>query len=831
MTVATRRPAVHHQTIIMSTMQEPIDLPQSPDVEMTENDLLLLRQVEQRVLWLTTYLLHYVNKLRPSPDDLKVGGHQASSASLVSLLTALYGVILRPDDHVAVKPHAAPVFHVLQYLLGYLPIETLRTLRDLGGLQAYPNRVKDPDSVTISTASAGLGAATIFGALTQRYLQDHLGRDPTGKPGRYIAIVGDAELDEGNIPEALGEASSYQLENLWWIVDFNRQSLDRVMPESTASRIRRQFEAKDWQVIELRYGAQQEAFFHDERLPAGAGQCLKDWLDTCRLSQYQTLMSRPGADLRHTLAAFGAQQGIAMEQALEPLSDAQLKDLVYNIGGHDLQQILRTFAHAARLQGPLMILAYTTKGWGLPIAGHLENHAAVLTDSQLADLQATHDIAEGSEWNGFAPESIEHAWLQQSLQQRGFPLPPPAHLPPAQMIPPRKALTPAATVPDRLPIRYPQTTSTQAAFGQMLVALSDTPQLGDRIVTLSPDVAVSTNLGGWINRRGVYTPDARPNDWREHGVDTLLQWDEGPNGQHIELGIAEHNFYLALSMLGLAPEMHGEMLWPIGTIYDPFVERGLDALKYGTYAHAKFIFAGTPSGLTLCREAGAHQSFLTPLLGIGVPDLRYYEPAYAVELEVMLCWALAQLADRDQGESVYVRLSTKTLRQADVDMTPEWRQQVLSGGYWLRDYRTADDYHSAPHIHLMASGVMLAEALSASDAALEDGIYANVINITSVDLLFRDWMRLCRGTHDSGYLDQLLPPDDRRTPAVTLLDGHPLALGWLGNLLYAPVHALGVTAFGESAALPDLYHKHHIDADAVLGAIAQLLFTSRGHHG
>lgn len=812
-------------------MQTQIDLSQSFDVAIGDHDLLVLQQVEQRVLWLTTYLLHYVNKLRPSPDDLKVGGHQASSASLVSLLTALYCATLRPDDHVAVKPHAAPVFHVLQYLLGYLPVDTLRTLRDLGGLQAYPNRTKDLDSVTISTASAGLGAAaTIFGALTQRYLGDHVGRGQQvergqqvgrSQQGRYIAIVGDAELDEGNIPEALGEATSYGLQNLWWIVDFNRQSLDCIMPEHAASHIRRQFEAKDWHVLELRYGSLQEAFFRDPHLPPGAGACLKDWLDHCRLSQYQTLMSRPGAELRHTLIQFGAEQGVDMDGALQPLDDEQLKALVYNIGGHDIRQILRTLAQATQLSGPLMILAYTTKGWGLPIAGHLENHAAVLTDGQLADLQAAHDIAAGAEWEGFAPGSVEQRWLHQSLQQRGFPLPPAS-----RMMPPRTVVPPRVAMPESLPVRYPQTTSTQAAFGQMLVALSDLPELGDRIVTLSPDVAVSTNLGGWINRRGVYAPDARPNDWRDHGVDTLLQWNEGPAGQHIELGIAEHNFYLALSMLGLAPEMHGEMLWPIGTIYDPFVERGLDALKYGTYAHAKFIFAGTPSGLTLCREAGAHQSFLTPLLGIGIPDLKYYEPAYAAELEVMLCWALAQLTDRERGESIYMRLSTKSLRQAPVDITPEWRRQVLSGGYWLRDYRTAADYATAPHIHLLASGVMLAEALTASDAALEDGIYANVINVTCVDELFRGWMRLCQGERHAGYLDQLLPPEDRRTPAVTLLDGHPLALGWLGNLLHAPVRALGVTAFGESAALPDLYHKHHIDADAVLGAMAQLLFTT-----
>jgi len=783
--------------------------------ELTGDDLAVLQSIERRVLWLTTYLLHYI-KIRPSPDDVKVGGHQASSASLVSLLTALYCAVLRPEDQVAVKPHAAPVFHVIQYLLGNLPQEALQTLRDLGGLQAYPHRVKDPDGVTISTASAGLGAAaTIFGALTQRYVRDHFGHAPHG---RYIAVVGDAELDEGNIPEALGEANAYGLHNLWWIIDFNRQSLDRIIPDQLASQIRRQFEAKDWQVLELRYGAAQEAFF---RRPHGA--LLQIWLDTCSNSEYQSLMVCPGEELRRTLMRWGDRRGVDMATALSGLDDTQLYNLVFNLGGHDLQQILRTFARAAQMQGPLMILAYTTKGWRLPIAGHLENHAALLTDGQLAAFQAAQDIAVGAEWDSFNEGSIEPEWMQRSLTQRGFhplPLPKVAPQPPQVMAP---ALT--MPMPDTLQQRYPSYTSTQAAFGQMLAALSDTPQLGDRIVTLSPDVAVSTNLGAWINRRGIYAPAERPNAWHDHGVETLLQWHEGPTGQHIELGIAEHNFYLALAMLGLAPEMQGTMLWPIGTVYDPFVERGLDALKYGTYAQAKFIFAGTPSGLTLGREAGAHQSFLTPLLGIGIPNMAFYEPAYAAELEVILCWALRQLTDRQHGESVYLRLTTKALQQEVHEQTLTWRRQVLEGGYWLRDYRTQPDYQERPRVHLMASGVMLAEALAVSTIALEGGIYANVLNITSADRLFRGWMARCRGERGAIYLDELLPTSERQVPAVTLLDGHPLALAWLGNVLHAPLRALGVTAFGESAALPDLYHKHQMDADAVLSAVTQLLFT------
>ncbi|HEY7492025.1 MAG TPA: 1-deoxy-D-xylulose-5-phosphate synthase N-terminal domain-containing protein [Candidatus Tectomicrobia bacterium] len=773
---------------------------------MSAEALDILHHIARRVLWLTTYLLHYINKLRPGPDNLKVGGHQASSASLVSLLTALYCAVLRPADQVAIKPHAAPVFHVIQYLLGKLSQAQLRTLRDLDGLQAYPNRTKDPDGITISTASAGLGAAaTIFGALTQRYVRDHFGK---AGPGRYIALVGDAELDEGNIPEALGEASAYGLDNLWWIIDFNRQSLDRILPDRLAGQIRRQFEAKDWQVLELRYGTRQEAFFQRP-----GGMLLKEWLDTCSNSAYQSLMTCSGAELRRVLLHWGATRGSDMAALLTDLDDAQLQELVFNTGGHDLRQILRTLADAAQMQGPLMILAYTTKGWGLPIAGHLENHAALLTDGQLAALQAAHDIAPGSEWDGFAPGSLEYEWMQHMLEQRGFRT--------------GASQTAVADVrpPDSLRQRYPAVTSTQAAFGQMLTALHDVPQLGDRLVTISPDVAVSTNLGAWINRRGIYAPVERPNYWQAHGVETLLQWNEGPRGQHIELGIAEHNFYLALAMLGLSFEMQGEMLWPIGTIYDPFVERGLDALKYGTYAHSKFLFVGTPSGLTLCREAGAHQSFLTPLLGMGIPNLVFYEPAYAAELEVMLCWALRQLTDRQHGESVYLRLSTRALPQEVPDHTTVWRQQVLAGGYWLRDYRQQADYHARPRVHLFASGVMLAEALTASAAALEEGIYANVINVTSADRLFRGWMARCRGERVPIYLDTLLPHTDRQVPAVTLLDGHPLTLAWLGNMLHAPLRALGVTAFGESAALPALYHKHQIDADAIVGAIAHLLYT------
>ena len=276
--------------------------PSAPPAAADRETITTLETIAQRVLWLSTYMIHYANKIRPNPDGLKVGGHQASCASSVNLMTALYFGVLRPEDHVAVKPHAAPVLHAIQYLLGNLPRHMLTTLRDFGGLQAYPSRTKDPDGVTISTGSVGLGAAaTVFGALTQRYVRDHFGK--TDGQGRYIALVGDAEIDEGNIPEAIGEASAYGLNDLWWIIDINRQSLDHIAPEGQVMQIARLFEAKGWEVLWLKYGSQQQAFF--ER-PGGDG--LRQWIDSCSNAEYQSLLNADGSEIRRAVIEWAARR-------------------------------------------------------------------------------------------------------------------------------------------------------------------------------------------------------------------------------------------------------------------------------------------------------------------------------------------------------------------------------------------------------------------------------------------------------------------------------------------------------------------------------------------
>ena len=778
-------------------------------LSVSPDTVTILETVQQRVLWLSTYMIHYANRVRPNPDEMKIGGHQASCASVVSLMTALYFAVLRTHDHVAVKPHASPVYHTIQYLMGNLPRHMLTTLRDFGGLQAYPSRTKDPDGVTISTGSVGLGAAaTIFGTLTQRYIRDHFGWTP---PSRYIALVGDAEIDEGNVPEALGEASAHGLNDLWWIVDINRQSLDHIAPDGQVEQIARLFEAKGWEVIWLKYGSAQRAFFDRPH-----GTRLRQWIDACSNAEYQSLLTAHGALIRRAMLEWGASHHVDIATLLADVSDADLEALLMNLGGHDMPQILRTFEAAAQVTDrPVAILAYTIKGWELPIAGHLENHAALLTSEQMRRLQQQLGIAEGHEWDGFEADETIQAWLQQSLRQRGF-LPQPTR--PAVKAPP------TVPIPETLNLRIAARASTQGVFGHILVALSDIEEVAARLVTTSPDVAVSTNMANWINKRGIYAPAEKPNYWAKNEIKSLLQWNETAAGQHIELGIAENNLFLALAMLGLSYELHGELLLPIGTVYDPFIARGLDALTYATYSGAKFLFAGTPAGLSLSREGGAHQSIFTPLVGMGLPGVLYYEPAYAAELDCIMCWGLRQLADREHGQSLYLRLSTRPIAQPTLPSTPAWRQQVLAGGYWLVDYRHAPDYLEHPRVHVFASGVMVEEARQASEMAREDGIYANVINVTSADRLFRDYFAASQGTVPRSYLDTLIPIAERDVPAVTLLDGHPLTLAWLGALFAAPVKPLGVVNFGETGTVQELYHKHHIDTEALIGAIVQVLF-------
>ena len=763
-----------------------------------------LNTIQERVLWLATLIVHHANEVRTNPDGMKVGGHQASSASVVSIMTALYFHFLKSGDRISVKPHASPVFHAIQYLLGQLPKEYLTQFRSYGGLQAYPSRTKDPDIVDFSTGSVGLGAvAPAFGALAHHYALSHFGQ---ANSRRFVGLIGDAELDEGNVWEAILEQSLTGLGNLLWIVDLNRQSLDRVVPGIRAGQLQRLFEESGWQVLETKYGRTLQKLF--ER-PGGSE--LRQRIDDMSNEEYQAVIRLPGEQIRRHLLSGSGDNYPELAAVMQDVPDDALPSVLSNLAGHDLEELLSVLSQVdEEPEQPSIIFAYTIKGWGLPIAGHPLNHSMLLNEKQIADLRQTLEVIPDDDWARFDPDSPAGQLCDEIASE----------LYPAHTKPP--VTLSRSEIPEKLSVPAKGVLSTQQAFGRLLLQLTRVPNLSNRIITASPDVTSSTGMSSWVNKMGVFALEELPD--YETEANELRKWKYGPQGQHIELGISEMNFFMMLGMFGLSAELCGQHLIPIGTVYDPFICRGLDALIYAQYSGAKFIFAGTPSGITLSPEGGAHQSTVTPSLGAELPGLNAYEPCFAKELEWILLDALRQCCDRSHGRSTYLRLSTKpidnqlfgaAMRRLGED---EMRRQVLAGGYRLVDWRTADPVRPKERlIHIATTGTMIPEVVEAVHALHRKGIAVNVLNLTSPRRLFEAWQTMqWEDTH--GPFDWLIPPSERHAPIITVHDGASHALAWLGSVYGSLVVPLGVDEFGQSGARTDLYKHFGIDPEGIVEA-------------
>jgi pyruvate dehydrogenase E1 component len=777
----------------------------------------MLESIQQRVLWLSTNIVHHANNVRPNPDKSKIGGHQASSASVVSIMTALYFHFLEAGDRVAIKPHASPVFHAIQYMLGQLPAEYLTQLRSFGGLQAYPSRTKDPDRVDFSTGSVGLGVvAPAFAALAHTYAAHHF---DNVQEQRFVALLGDAELDEGNVWEAILDPNLASARNLLWIVDLNRQSLDRVVPGIRAAQLKRLFAECNWRVVEVKYGHRLQTLFNRPH-----GDALRRCIDEMNNEDYQTLISLAGAESRMQLGALAGANRDAVLAAVKEVPDEELPAVLSNLGGHDLLALTHALDTVGQdLSRPTVLFAYTIKGWGLPIAGDPLNHSKLLTHEQMAALQQTLHVPPGEEWSPLPPTSPAYA-LCQEAKRRLFPL----------NAAPKEAALKRDEIPDELGMRGQGLMSTQQALGQLLMSISRVPNLSRRVVTLAPDVSTSTNLSGWIIKNGVFKSAARLSDRRDKddGEQTLA-WRESSTGQHIELGISEMNLFMALGMFGLSHEHGDQHLIPIGTVYDPFVCRGLDSLIYALYSGAKFIFAGTPSGITLAPEGGAHQSAVTPSLGIELPNLNAYEPCFVKEMEWMMVEALRQCCDREQGRATYFRLTTKQIDQGRMNEAiarigeSKLRRQALAGGYRIVDWRTAAPELPRTHlVHLVASGAMVPEAMDAAAQLREQGIPANVLNLTSTQRLYEAWRDGTDARRDDSPFAWLLPFDERFAPIVTVLDGASHALAWLGSVYGMRTYPLGVDHFGQSGDRASLYQHFGINAESIVATARRALVRS-----
>jgi pyruvate dehydrogenase E1 component len=775
--------------------------------------LVQLEELNKKVLWLSSWIIHNANHLRDHRDGLKVGGHQSSCASVSTLMSALYFDVLKPGDRVAVKPHASPIFHAIQYLLGNQSLEQIENFRSLGGAQSYPSITKDKDDVDFSTGSVGLGVGvTLFASLIQDFVRHRKFGGKEVNPSKMIAVMGDAELDEGNIYEALLEGWKHDIRNLWWIVDYNRQSLDGVVNDFLFQKIRSFFETVGWKVVNLKYGKLQQRTFEGP-----AGEALRGWIDDCPNDLYSAITFQGGAAWRaHLEADLKGTKGL--KKFLASHDDDALHAIMTNLGGHDMEAVLEAFREAEGDDTPTCFVAYTIKGHGLPLAGHKDNHAGLMTPEQMEMFKRANNIGDGEEWAPFAGLDIEPDVLTEFLNAVPF-----KGRPKHQR---RQAMVPV----EPINLKRDNKTSTQVSFGKIMNALAKREdELSSRIVTTSPDVTVSTNLSGWVNNRGLFKRHEHADAFREQKVVSPIKWEKSPQGQHIELGIAENNLFLMLAAMGLSERLFGERLFPVGTLYDPFISRGLDALNYACYQDARFLLVATPSGITLGPEGGAHQSIATPLIGMAQDGLASFEPAFADELKAIMEWSfdyiqrdgagqseIAWLRDKEGG-SVYLRLSTRTLEQPDREMGSSLRRDVLAGGYWLEEPSEGSD------LAIIYTGAIAPEAIAAFERIKQEVPGAGLLAVTSADRLNAGWNAAQRARQNGdgqavSHIETLLNPLARQAGLVSVIDGHPATLAWIGAVRGQRLEALGVEHFGQSGDLQDLYAQYRIDADAIIQA-------------
>lgn len=777
-----------------------------------------LKTIEQRLLWLSHWMIHNANHIRPKADGIKVGGHQASSASMVSIMTALYFQILQPEDRVAVKPHASPIFHAIQYLMGNQTKEKMENFRGFGGVQSYPSRTKDVDDVDFSTGSVGLGVAiTSFASIIQDYIQaKSWGSDQ--KLGRMIALVGDAELDEGNIYEALQEGWKNDLRNCWWIIDYNRQSLDGVVREGLFKRVEQIFDAFGWDIVRVKHGHLQRSAFKEP-----GGDQLRQWIDDCPNQLYSALTFMGGSVWRERLMDTLGDQG-DVTALIESRSDEELAALMENLGGNCVQTMADTFAMIDH-DRPVCFLVYTVKGWGTPIAGHKDNHGGLMNKTQMAEWQDYMNVPKGQEWDKFATISDPDAFQEKLTKTPFFAK---GH---------RRYNDDIIDVPV-IEMSSEREISTQMAFGKILDGLSKGDSLlADRIVTTSPDVTGTTNLGPWVNRRKLFARTHQEDTFKAENIPSTAKWEFTPEGQHIELGIAEMNLFLLLAAAGLSHSIFGKRLIPIGTVYDPFVSRGLDALNYACYQDARFMIVGTPSGVTLAPEGGAHQSIASPLIGMSQDGLAAFEPAFVDELAVIMEWAFAYMqkdgeGDRDErtwlrdetGGSVYLRLTTNPIEQTGTRVDDDFRQGAIDGAYWLRK--------PGPNCEVVIAyqGAVAQEAIKAAGIIAQSRRDVGVLAVTSADRLNAGWAAAQRARANDiegakSHIETLLSNLQRNCVIITVIDGHPATLSWLGGVFGHQTVSHGVEHFGQTGTIADLYRHFRIDADALIQSASEL---SRG---
>ena len=763
-------------------------------------ELNILKELESKVSWLSNYIIHNANNLRFKNDDLKVGGHQASCASVVSILVVLYFKVLNKFDRIAIKPHASPVFHAIQYLLNNQSLENLKNFRKLDGAQAYPSSTKDYCNVDFSTGSVGLGGAmTIFSSIVQDYLYCNDFFETKNK-FKMISVFGDAELDEGNIYEALLEGAKHEIENCWWIIDYNRQSLDGIIHGKLFEKLINLFKLMDWNVHILKYGKKLQKL----KTLKGGNSILR-WIDDCPNDLFSALTFQGGKAWRSTLIDDFKNNNNVLN-IINSLKDEELHQLMTNLAGHDIEELSEVFSNNKNFSKPACFICYTVKGFGLPLAGHKDNHAGIMSKEQFTVYQNSMNIRAGKEWDKTEGVKVPTKAFKEHLFKNIF-----------YNIDKDRNFSDQYIEFTEKKITFKNYISTQDAFGQILNEIGkDKDSASRRIITTSPDVTVSTNLGSWVNKRNIFSRNTKIDIFKEKKVTSAQKWKYSPHGQHIELGIAENNLFLLLGALGISEKIFGTRLLPIGTIYDTFIGRGLDALNYATYIDARFILVGTPSGITLSHEGGAHQSIITPNIGIAQPNLKYYEPTFVDELKVLIFWALNNIQKKN-GKSVYLRLSTKKLTQPNRSLSNSIKDDIIKGGYWLQNNEKKLD------LIIICTGVIAGEVINCLNLIKDEELNIGIFIATSPDALYEDWITSTKKSNYKSHLEKKLFNVNTKTPIITIIDGHSSALSWIGSIKGQKIIPLGVNKFGQSGDLKEVYQFNEIDLNSIVDRIARFI--------
>ncbi|GJM21238.1 MAG: pyruvate dehydrogenase E1 component [Planctomycetota bacterium] len=878
-----------------------------------------LDSIARRAMIQTAAMIHIANHRKDAHrTDPKVGGHPASCSSSAHILAALHCEVRKPADFLCCKPHAAPIDHVLQGMLGIFrehetgrwfeaeEIEsTLHRLRDFSEngepvLQSYHART-DPDSYHfLPSGSVGIPPVVSgYMALAYRYARDHsLELPEVPEDVHFWSLIGDSEFREGSLMEAMPDFAERELGNVTWIIDYNRQNLDgarmpnkRGLAGTDAHRIEEMAEANGWEVIQVRHGSRRREVFKKP-----GGKPLQEVLES-GFSDYELqmhLLLRDMADTRKALIA----RNKGCKKLVESLSDADLEVVLCDVGGHDTQALVDALLASKKdAKRPTMIVAHTVKGWGLDMYAAPGNHSEMPKEDEVGLLLEE----EGLDWErpfaNFAADTEEGKLLaaKGAELRDGITEQLDWRVRNRQWV--RDRITDAGGVPTSLDIDaklFPRA-HTQWMWGQLAAKLvrigtnaemrrdddSEPEELGEKekqweasadfLLTMSPDVGTSTQLNPVMNERVYGARDDEEKsvaDIEERTGHTRrrpqLQPSQEPWTRHIRFEIAEANCMSAVGAFGVMGHYAGIPFFPIMTVYDFFIKRALDQLYYNLYWGGEFVIMGTPSGVTLSSE-GAQHSWKSD---IQIPNLITWEPIFAVELDWILCESIRRhFEDENDGrKGILIRAVTRGIEQgelvrrlrrhprfrsnptdleseplADETILEAARHDCLSGAYYMVDFRGQPDYEPGVNVvNVFAMGSVATEALEASDTLREQGIYANVISVSSPDLLLgilashddyahlRSGLGLDADLHlnpreglDNGA--ELVTLAGRRVPVVSVHDGEAGLLDNIGSILGVRQESLAVRKFSKCGRPDQVYRYQGIDAASVIQACGKVL--------